>query len=65
MKSSINEKGKITDRVNNSINDFEETTKNPKEYLKGGGGGGGGGVSKTRKRNSKRKANSKRVRFHI
>jgi hypothetical protein len=59
LKSSINEKGKITDRVNDSINDFEETTKNPTEYLKGGGRG------KTRKRNSKRKANSKRVRFHI
>ena len=57
LKSSISEKGKITDRVNDSINDFEETTKNPTEYLKGGG--------KTRKRNSKRKANSKRVRFHI
>jgi hypothetical protein len=57
LKSSINEKGKITDRVNDSIDDFEETTKNPKEYLKGGGS------SRTRKRKSKRKANSKRVRF--
>ena len=59
LKSSINEKSKITDRVNDSINDFEETTKNPKEYLKGGGGG------KTRKRNLKRKGSSKRVRFHF
>ena len=58
LKSSINEKSKITNRVNDSINDFEETTKNPKEYLKGGGG-------KTRKRNLKRKGKSKRVRFHI
>ena len=58
LKSSISEKGKITNRVNDSINDFEETTKNPTEYLKGGGG-------KTRKRNLKRKGKSKRVRFHI
>jgi hypothetical protein len=58
LKSSLTEKSKITDRVNDSINDFEETTKNPKEYLKGGGG-------KTRKRNLKRKGTSKRVRFHI
>jgi DNA-binding ferritin-like protein (Dps family) len=59
LKSSINEKSKITDRVNDSINDFEETTKNPTEYLKGGSG------RKTRKRNLKRKGKSKRVRFHI
>jgi hypothetical protein len=55
LKDSINEKGKITDRVNDSIDDFEKTTKNPKEYLKGGG--------KTRKHISKRKGKSKRVRF--
>ena len=59
LKSSISEKGKITNRVNDSINDFEETTKNPTEYLKGGSG------RKTRKRNLKRKGKSKRVRFHF
>ena len=57
LKSSINEKGKITNRVNDSINEFEETTKNPTEYLKGGG--------KTRKRNLKRKVKTKRVRFSV
>jgi DNA-binding ferritin-like protein (Dps family) len=57
LKDSINEKSKITDRVNDSIDDFEKTTKNPKEYLKGGG--------KTRKHSFKRKGKSKRVRFAI
>ena len=57
LKSSINEKSKITNRVNDSIDDFEKTTKNPKEYLTGG--------SKTRKYGFKRNRKSKRVRFAI
>jgi len=57
LKSSINEKTKITNRVNDSIDDFEKTTKNPKEYLTGGG--------KTRKHGFKRNRKSKRVRFAI
>jgi hypothetical protein len=52
------ESQEISDRTTNSINDFENPSTKKEDTL-------GGGIRKTRRRLSKRKAKSKRVRFAI